>query len=112
MDLNRINPHNFVSGVLAADVTDTTLTSVIPAQGAILRTYITAVAITNSHASTGTVVKLYNGSTLRWRGYAYPGAGFMITPLLRGDVNAAWSVQCETTASSIQVSLSGFKSTE
>lgn len=112
MNLTKINPDNFVSGALASDVTNTTSTEVIAAQGANLRTYITSIGITNSHSTTGTVVKLLNGSTLMWRGYAYAGAGFMTQVMLRGAANTAWNVQCETNSSAVQVSLSGFKSTE
>lgn len=112
MNIAKITPDCYVSGALSSDVTTTASTAVIAAQGARFRTYITAIGITNSHASQGTVVKILNGTTLKWRGFAYPGAGFSIQPLLRGDLNAAWSVQCETSGAAIQCSLSGFVSTE
>lgn len=112
MNLVKHNPKNFVDGTLTSDVTGTSATEVIAAQGARVRTYITSLGITNSHASQGTVVKVLNGSTVRWRGFAYAGAGFMIPVMLRGAANTAWSIQCETSGAAIQANLSGFKSTE
>lgn len=107
------NPQNLVSGTLATDLTDTTLTTVVAAPGAGLRTYITHITVTNSHATTGTVVKIINNSVTIYRNFAKAGGGFsypLVEPL-RGAVNTTWQIQCETTGAAVQCSMSGFKHT-
>lgn len=105
------NPENFVAGKTAA-ITDTTRTQVIAAQGAGVRLYITHVIVTNSHATVGTYVKIEDGSTEIYGGYAAPaGGGFAITlPVpLRLTANAALNVSCGTTGANVYASASGYK---
>lgn len=106
-------PANFVSGA-TADITDTTATSVIAAQGAGVVIYLTSLMVTNSDADTGTVVKVTDGSggTTMWRGYACEaGGGFAITfPVpLKFTANTAVYAVCETTGATVQVSAAGYK---
>lgn len=104
-------PENTVSGVTAA-MTGTGDTSVIAAAGAGLRNYITSLMVTNSHATTGTVVELKDGTTVIWRGYAAPaGGGFAIAfpKPLRGTANTAVNAANVTTASNTYVCAAGFK---
>lgn len=103
-------PENFVAGVTAA-ITGTSNTSVIAAAGVGIRNYITSLLVTNSHASTGTLVELKDGTTVIWRGYAPPGGGFAVHfPVpLRGTANTAINAANVTTGSNTYVSAAGFK---
>lgn len=106
-------PSSYISGV-TTDITDTTATSVIAAQGAGVKIYVTSIMVTNGDADTGTVVKITDGSggTTKWRGYAAAaGGGFAINlniPLVF-SANTAVYAQCETTGATVQVSCAGFK---
>lgn len=103
----------FLSGV-TADITDTTATSVIAAQGAEFRVYVTSLLVTNSDADTGTVVKLTDGSggSTLWRGYAAAGGGGFaqtFTVPIFTTANTALYVECETSGATVQVSAAGYK---
>lgn len=105
------NPENFVNGTTSA-ITDTTSTQAIAAQGAGVRTYITSITITNSHATVGTFVKVLDGSTIAWEGYcAAAGGGFCISlPVpLRGTANTAVNIQPVTTGANVIASVAGYK---
>jgi hypothetical protein len=104
-------PENFVDGVTAA-ITGTSDTAIIAAQGAGIRTYLTQITVTNSHATVGTVVEIKDNTTVRYRGYAAPaGGGFTITlpTPLKGTANTAWNAANITTGSNTYVSASGYK---
>jgi hypothetical protein len=106
------NPENFTDGTTAA-ITDTTTTSVIAAQGAGIRTYITQITVTNSHATVGTFVKITDGaSTIKHEGYAAAaGGGYTAsfpTPL-RCTANTAVNAICVTTGANVIASVSGYK---
>jgi hypothetical protein len=105
------NPENFVNGTTAA-ITDTTSTSVIATAGASTRNYITSLTVTNSHATVGTFVKILDGASIIWEGYAAPsGGGFALsfpTPL-RGSANTAVNAQAVTTGANFIVSAAGYK---
>ncbi len=104
-------PENSLNGVTAA-ITGTGDTSVIAAQGAGVRIYVTQVVVTNSHATVGTVVEIKDGTTVIQRGYAAPaGGGFALSfPIpLRLTANTALNAANITTASNTYVSASGFK---
>jgi hypothetical protein len=103
----------FISGATSV-ITDTTSTSVIAAQGAGVRTYVTSLLVTNSDATVGTAVAITDGSggTVLWRGYAAPaGGGFSVTfPVpLRTTANTALHAVCATTSAEVYVSASGYK---
>lgn len=104
-------PQNFLKGVTAY-VLNTTRTEVIAAQAAGVRIYVTHVLVTNSHATVGTSVKIEDGTTTIYEGYAAPaGGGFSCTfpvPLM-GTAATALNFSCVTTGSSICVSASGYK---
>lgn len=104
-------PQNFVAGVTSA-MTGTSDTSVIASGGAGIRNYVTAMTVTNSHASVGTVVELKDGSTVIHRGYAAPnGGGYSVNfPVpLRGTAATAINAANITTGSNTYVSASGFR---
>lgn len=101
---------NAVVGTNAADITDTTNTSIIAAKTG-FRVNVTSLAVTNSHATVGTVVKIYSGSTLKARLFvAAAGGGYsLVYPVpLRGDMGAAWTAQAETTGAALQLQIAGF----
>lgn len=105
------NPENMVSGATAA-ITDTTRTSVIAAGGAGVRTYVTQILVTNSHATVGTFVLIEDGTTTLYVGYAAPlGGGFSVAlPVpLRGTANTAINVSCVTTGANVRASISGYR---
>ncbi len=105
------NPENFVSGKTAA-ITDTTRTQVVAAAGVGVRLYITHIIVTNSHATVGTYVKIEDGTTEIYGGFAAPaGGGFAITlPVpLRLTANTALNVSCGTTGANVYASASGYK---
>jgi len=105
------NPENFVNGTTAA-ITDTTSTSVIASAGGSLRNYVTDLTVTNSHATVGTFVKILDGSTIIWEGYAAAlGGGFAksFTIPLRGTAATAVNAQCVTTGANVIVSAAGYK---
>lgn len=107
------NPENLVQGAFATAVVDTTSTPVIGASGTTgIRNYVTSLTITNAHATVGTLVKLLDGATLLWQGYAAPGGGGMTvnfpTPL-KGSGNTAINAQAVITGASLMVSASGYR---
>lgn len=105
------NPENFVNGTTAA-ITDTTSTSVIASAGGSLRNYITSCLVTNSHATVGTFVKILDGASIIYEGYAAAaGGGFSATlPVpLRGTAATAVNAQPVTTGANVIVSCAGYK---
>ncbi len=101
----------WISGVTGA-ITDTSAHTVIAAQGAGTKIYVTDILVTNASEDTGTLVTIQDSaSNVLWRGYAAAGGGGfavrLATPVAAGD-NAAVQVICGTTAASVYVSLSGF----
>jgi hypothetical protein len=105
------NPENFVNGTTAA-ITDTTSTQIIASAGGSLRNYITSVIVTNSHATVGTFVKILDGSTILWEGYAAAvGGGFTTSfPVpLRGTAATAVNCQPVTTGANVICSAQGYK---
>jgi hypothetical protein len=105
------NPELFVKGKTAA-ITDTTRTAVIAAQGAGVKLYITHIAVTNGDTETGTYVKIEDGTTEIYGGWAAAnGGGFSYTlpvPLVL-TANTALNVTCGTTGATVYASASGYK---
>lgn len=104
-------PENFLSGVTAG-ITGTANTSVIAAQGAGLRIYVTQILVTNAHNTVNTVVEIKNDTTVIYRGFAAKGGGgFSLTfpTPLRLAANVALQAANITTGSETYVSASGYK---
>jgi hypothetical protein len=100
-----------VSGVTASDITDTTSTSIIAAQGASVRTYLTNVIITNSDATVGTDVIVLDGATRRLVCTAAANNGGCSVALpfaLRGTANTAWNCQPVTTSAQVNCTFVGY----
>ena len=100
------------TGVTAA-ITGTSATEVIAAQAAGIRTYITSITVTNSHATVSTLVEIRDvTTTVMFRGYALAaGGGFAITfpAPLTGTAATAVNAYNITTGSNTYVCISGFK---
>jgi len=107
------NPENFVKGA-TSDITDTTDTQVIAAQGAGVKIYVTHILVTNGDADTGTFVNIKDGSggTTIYTGYAASGGGgFSVTlpvPIVT-TANTGLYAGCATTGATVRVSASGYK---
>lgn len=111
MDLGLFEPQTIVRGYTSSAVTTTASTEMIAAKGASNRIYITALLVTNSHATVGTLVNILSGSTVIWSGYAAPaGGGYAISfPIpLRCGANEAVNLQCGTNGSNVYGSVNGF----
>ena len=78
ISLPYANPENFISGNSSA--TGTSSTSLISAQAAGIKIYVTAVSFSNT-GSSATLVLLQNGNagTTIWQGIAPAGGGYNIT---------------------------------
>jgi len=101
---------NFIKGVTSA-ITDTSSTQVIAAQAAGIRIYVTALLVTNSHATVGTFVEILDGPTIIWKGYAAEvGGGFSqsFTVPLKGTAATALNAHCVTTGANVIVSAAGY----
>ncbi len=100
-----------VKGTTAA-ITDTTSTSVISAGAGSIKTYITSILVTNSHATVGTFVKILDGASIIWEGYAAAvGGGFAShfpVPIV-GSAATAVNAQPVTTGSNVIVSIAGYQ---
>ncbi|MBT1154363.1 hypothetical protein J1C56_02030 [Aminobacter anthyllidis] len=109
------NPENFVSGAITSAMTGTTSTSLVAAPGAGLRNYITAIVVSNAHATVGTDVAIQDGSggtTLMTIPAAAVYGGAVITlpvPLRQPTANTALYCANVTTGSSTKVSAVGYK---
>lgn len=97
----------------ASDITNTTSTS-IKAAIASTRFCITAITVSNMHATVSTRVDILDGTTRIWTGPAAAlGGGYSITfpapiPL---TTNTAINAQCGTTGAAVRVAIAGFSIT-
>ena len=102
-------PENSIRGVLSTDLTTTTRTQVIAAQGSGIRIYITNIVLYNAHATTATRVDIESGTALMYSVYL-PANGQVALTLpvpLRLNANEALNVTCGT-AATVRVSASGY----
>lgn len=103
----------FVNGTTAA-ITDTTSTSIIASAGGSIRNCVSAVIVTNSHATVGTFVKILDGSTIIWEGYAAAAGGGFSSSFaipLRGTAATAVNCQPVTTGANVICSAAGYTGT-
>lgn len=101
---------NFTSGTTAA-ITGTSNTSVIAAPGSGIRLYITSITVTNSHATTGTLVEIKDNTTVISRVYVAPaggGAHLNFTVPLKLTANSPLQAANITTASNTYVTAVGY----
>lgn len=106
------DPATSVSGATTS-MTGTADTSIIAAQGAGIRTYLTTIVVANEHASVGTLVAIKDGTTIKMYVPAASGFGGGVITLpkpLRGTANTAWQAACITTGAAVRVSAVGYTS--
>jgi hypothetical protein len=109
--VNALQENRFY-GSSAADITNTTSTSVVAAGGAGVIYVVTAITVSNMSATVSTRVDILDGSTVIWRGPAASGGGGFTITFPDGLVctaNTALNAQCATTGSATRVSISGHK---
>lgn len=119
---SKVNPGGSATGVpvggtalvsgKSTDITNTSDTAVIAAQGAGVKMYITHIVVSNSHATVGTWVNIKDGSTILYTVYAAPaggGASITLPVPLPVSANTALNAANETTGSNTRVSASGYK---
>lgn len=103
-------PENTWTTCLAADITDTTSTSVKTATASI-RHYVTSVSVSNMDATVATRVNILDGATVIWScpAAALGGGCTQSFPVpLRGTANTALNAQPTVTSSESRVCLSGY----
>jgi hypothetical protein len=108
-------PENTFTGVSAADIVDTTSTQVVAAGGVGIRRYISAISVSNMHATVATRVDILDGATVVWTGPAAAnGGGYTITfpQQIRCSANTAINAQCGTTGAAVRVAISGTNSAQ
>ncbi len=100
---------NLVDGT--GNATGTSNTSVIAAQGAGIRTYVTSIQVTNASATDSEVI-IKDGTTEKTRITAPANAGAIIQlPVpLRGSANTAWQFASADSVTTMYVAMQGYKS--
>lgn len=103
-------PEALVRGV-SAQITGTSDTQVIAAQGASVRIYLTHFVVFNTDATVATQVNIKDGSTTIYSVYVAAAGGQISVTLpvpLRLSANTALNAACATTSAEVIVSASGF----
>lgn len=78
-----------------------------------MRNALTAIQISNAHASVATEVTVSDGATVIWRNHLAAGTRMDVefpTPLL-GTANTALNVACVTTGAAVYVNAQGYTTT-
>lgn len=103
-------PEALVRGV-STQITGTTDTAVIAAQGAGVRIYLTHFVVFNTDSTVATQVNIKDGSTTIYSVYVAAQGGQVSVTLpvpLRLTANTALNAACVTTSAEVIVSASGF----
>lgn len=95
-----------------ANYTTTSAADVIAAPGAAIAIVVTAVLVTNAHATVGTKVTIRDGTTAKIPGYAAAaGGGFIVqnsSGLFVATANTAVTAICATTGADVDVTVFGY----
>lgn len=73
--------------------------------------HVTAITVTNSHASVGTLVSIMSGAKEIWQGYAKEGGGgfsVALDPGIPGLAGDAITAQCASTGANVYVAAAGW----
>jgi len=94
--------------------TTTAAADLIAAAGVGVRIAVTAVLVTNAHATVATKVEIRDGTTVKLQGQAAAaGGGFALSggghPLFISTANAAITGRCVTTGAAVDIFVSGYK---
>ena len=108
------NPENMVSGVITAPLTTIVSTKLLNAPAAGLRNYITTLVVSNTHATVGTELALYDGiagATFFTVPAASVFGGAVVafpTPLRQPTTATGVYAICILTGASVKVSAAGY----
>lgn len=97
----------------AGGIVNTAAVAIKAAAGAGVRNALTAIQISNAHASVATEVTVSDGATVIWRNHLAAGTRMDVefpTPLL-GTANTALNVACVTTGAAVYVNAQGYTTT-
>lgn len=107
-------PHCNLEDIVSANAsnTDGTSTQCLAASGAGIKTYLTTVVLTNTHASTDGYVEIKDGATVK---FTIPvphasGAVLNLAVPVGGTANTAWNFDPSAAITTIICSMVGFKS--
>lgn len=106
--------HEEQLGPASVNFTNTTAADLIATQGAGIKIAVTAITVTNAHATVGTKVTIRDKTTTTRKFVVYAaaaGGGCSLAgarPLLISDANSAIEAVCGTTGSDVDVSISGY----
>lgn len=74
---------------------------------------VTAISVTNAHATVGTKVEILDATTVKWRGYAAAlGGGLVVSDpngLFITTKNQAVNGKCATTGADVDIAVSAYK---
>lgn len=98
----------------AKEISNTSLTEVLPGQGVGVKNYINQILVTNSSTTTGTIVDIIEETTgdIIATGHASPEGGFSCsypTAQPQSTANKKIYAKCTTAGASVTVSVSGYK---
>jgi hypothetical protein len=107
-------PHTNLEDIVTgtANNSDGTSTQVIANQGAGIKTYLTTIVLTNTHASTSGYVEIKDGTTSKLT-IPIPASGGAVLNLpvpIGGSANTAWNFDPSAAIANVHCSLIGFKS--
>ena len=97
----------------AGGIVNTAAVAIKAAAGAGVRNALTAIQISNAHASAATEVTVSDGATVIWRNHLAAGTRMSVdfpTPLL-GTANTALNVACVTTGAAVYINAQGYTTT-
>ena len=121
MDANGgqiVKPYAFGSkdwryAAAAGGIVNTAAVAIKAAAGAGVRNALTAIQISNAHASVATEVTVSDGATVIWRNHLAAGTRMDVefpTPLL-GTANTSLNVSCVTTGAAVYINAQGYTTT-
>ena len=96
-----------------ATFTTTAAADILAAAGVGRRTVVTAILVTNAHATVGTKVEIRDGTTVKILGFVAANGGRFTpnaggTPLFISTTNTAITARCVTTGADVDVNISGY----
>ena len=97
----------------AGGIVNTAAVAIKAAAGAGVRNALTAIQISNAHASVATEVTVSDGATVIWCNHLAAGTRMSVdfpTPLL-GTANTALNVACATTGAAVYINAQGYTTT-
>lgn len=103
----------------AGAIADTNAVALAAAGGAGVYNYLSAIQLSNTDATVGTIVQVLDGATVLWQFYLAPqiaatagqnGVAVVFPVPLKGSANTALNVKCVTTSAEVYANAQGFTS--